>query len=130
MSTPGAAPRPLPPPLEHPLPPCSLCGETVEYDGGHFYCEACGCSWDSDGSHLDGQSSWDNPTLEQCPATVRPYMGSIKYPRLADVVLRCLKSESHAGVHRDLDGGDWTDNDTDGYVTRLFEAEALGIPPA
>lgn len=107
--------RPAPPPLEHPLPPCPLCGEDTDYDDG-FYCAPCGASWDSDRSHLDGYSSWDDPDAEQCPATVRPWADSIRYPTLAGVVWRCLLTVGHdGGRHASGEGDIWTDADTDAY---------------
>lgn len=117
--------RPAPPPLEHPVPPCSLCGEETVYDDG-FYCLDCEASWDSDLSHLDGYSSWDDPAAEQCPATVRPWAGSTRYPALADTVWRCLLSTGHAGDrHCNGEGNSWTDTETDGHLLSPTERRTL-----
>lgn len=117
--TPPAVTREPPPPLEHPLPLCSICQEIVEYDAG-FYCRPCGASWDSKGSHLNGHSHWDDAALEQCPATIRPWAGSTWYPSLAKATFRCLRSAGHDGMHHgfdDVDGHAWTDQELDGYRT-------------
>lgn len=118
--------RPAPPPLEHPLPPCSICGETTEYDGG-FYCTPCGTSWDSELSHLDGHSSWGDPVLPQCPATIRPWLGHPRYPLLSETTYRCLRSEDHKGLHHGQDSSigdmhEWGPDDVDGCYVRDIEA--------
>lgn len=124
MTTPVPS-RPAPPPLEHPLPPCPLCGEDTDYDDG-FYCVDCGASWDSDLSHLEGYSYWDEPSAGQCPATVRPYAGSINYPDLDGLVWRCLLTICHeSDRHRNGEGDDWTDAYADGH--RLSAAERAEI---
>lgn len=91
--------REEPPPLEHPLPPCSICGESTDYDGG-FYCTPCGASWDSELSHLNGHSRWDNAEASQCAAAEQPWAKQERYPSLRGLTFRCLLDDKHDGPHR------------------------------
>ncbi len=118
MNTKTAVTRPAPPPLEHRLPPCSICGETVEYDE-YFYCVPCGAKWNSKHSHLDGYSSWDDPAAPQCPAESRPWLGSTSWPTLAKAVERCLLTAGHESERHNSGEHDWTDADTDGYLAEV-----------
>jgi hypothetical protein len=103
-----------------------LCSETTDYDEGTFVCYSCGCYWPAENYWLvDGQ--WLDEDAEQCPADVRPHLGDILHPNIADTVERCLLDAEHDPPHRSADD-DWTDEDTDGYVTRLL-GSGMAVAP-
>jgi hypothetical protein len=114
MSTETAETRPTPPPLVAVLPDCSLCGQQVQYDEGLF-CTTCGASWSSKLFHLDGFSQWDDPSAPQCPAEVRPWLGSTRWPLIAGRVERCLLTAGHDPKRHRSSEHDWADADADGY---------------
>lgn len=90
--------RPLPPPLDFPYPPCSVCGEDTTFEEV-FYCAPCGASWDEHGAP---EGEWEDPAAEQCPSTHRPWAGE-KYaniPILREKVYRCALELGHAEAER------------------------------
>lgn len=107
--------RPLPPPLDFPYPPCSICGNDTSYEEG-FYCAPCGASWPSEGAP---EGEWDEePNAEQCPSEHRPWAAE-KYagmPALHQMVYRCSLDAGHADAGRGADRHvhpDWQDGWTD-----------------
>ena len=127
---------PLAPESQNPV--CAMCGGVTELID-RFHCFTCHASWSvSNYWNVDGE--WDDPSLTQCPATVRPY-GDDASLYLSKVVYRCLLSEAHGDQHRGTcergdDIHDWGHVDLDGYLTRDFRAadrlalaESVAIPP-
>jgi hypothetical protein len=96
--------RPLPPPLEFPFPPCSVCGEDCDHDGASFCCLNCNCSWPSKSPHLD-EGEWDEDDEEQCDATDQPYLNS-EHKSVKEKTFRCIRTKGHGGEHSDPTG--WT----------------------
>lgn len=116
--------RPLPPPLEFPYPPCSICGEECQLEGS-WYCPACGADWPTEGAHLyDG--TWDEPKAEQCTSVIRPWDDSERFPDLKDIEYRCILDEGHLHAGRGSElhqHPEWYDGwkDTDEHV---YEVES------
>lgn len=113
--------RPLPPPLEFPYPPCSICGEDVQLEDNSFFCAPCGASWPTEGAP---EGEWDDyPAAEQCPSEYRPWADE-KYaniPILREKVYRCALDVGHieadrgAGKHMHPEWQDgWTDKESAG----------------
>lgn len=110
--------RPLPPPLDFPYPPCSICGEECHLTDDTFTCPACGASWPTVGAP---EGEWtDNPDAAQCPSTYRPWADA-KYagiPILHFQTYRCALDYGHADadrgagrhVHPEWQDG-WTDKE-------------------
>lgn len=83
--------RELAPPLEFPLPPCPVCGRTVDL-GEIFSCGYCKVTWPVKLAHLrDGR--WDNPDTPQCASAYRE--GICSY--------HCILDAGHTGKHRHPD---------------------------
>lgn len=107
------ASRPLPPPLEFPPPPCTICGDDCDYDDGWF-CVPCGISWDEPAHHNNG--AWDEPDKPQCTSRWSPYQGLMydAYPALKATTYRCRRTDGHDGNHVAPDSlQPWTDKEAD-----------------
>jgi hypothetical protein len=112
--------RPLPPPLEFPIPPCSICGEECQLDE-NFYCPMCGATWPTEGAP---EGEWnDEPKADQCPSEHRPWAAE-KYaniPILRAKVYRCVLDAGHADAGRGADRHlhpEWQDGWTDAEAVR------------
>jgi len=88
--------RPLPPPLDFPYPPCSICGEECLLESG-FYCPMCGASWPTTGAP---EGDWEEPAAERCPSTIRPWVSNRFYPSLQGLVYRCVLDVGHTEAER------------------------------
>ena len=114
--------RPVPPSLEFPTPPCSICGEDTEYDDG-FHCPYCEAYWSKDGAP---EGEWYAPKAEQCRSVLRPWEDRPEYPTIQDTEYRCFLEEGHreldrgAVLHRHPEEyGGW--KDTDKHVYEVTE---------
>lgn len=113
-------PRPLPPPLEFPYPPCSICGTECELHDNSFYCIACDAGWPTEGAP-EGYW-WVNDETEQCPSTYRPWKAQ-EYAYLGllcETVHRCILEAGHLDAGRGADkhmhpgwADGWTDKDAE-----------------
>lgn len=108
--------RLAPPPCESRTPLCSLCGVETVFDGlDKIVCTPCGAWWPSS-RYWSSEGNWSDETAPACGARIRPWLGSIDYPNIADDVFACVLTAGHAPAtgHRCGDW-DWTDDDADGY---------------
>lgn len=91
--------RPLPPPLDFPYPPCSICGEECQLEDNSFRCAPCGASWPTDGAP---EGDWDEPKAQPCMSTYRPWAAQryADMPILHQQVYRCALEAGHVAAER------------------------------
>jgi hypothetical protein len=94
--------QPAIPDVEFQMPPCPICGQSLDRDGDELCCHNCRATWSSNGS----RGRWYEPEAKRCLATCR------RYPtHEPDLVDQCALA-----AHHDLKG-DVTHHSADGFTS-------------